>query len=83
MLTGGFGSSVARLLQESGYGDVTVKNIGIPDEFVEHGTQAILRAKYGLDAEGIVEEVLELFPGSTAQTCRSKLNNKAKTYVVG
>jgi deoxyxylulose-5-phosphate synthase len=38
-----------------------VKNIGIPDEFVEQGTQAILRSKYGLDARGITRQVLELF----------------------
>ena len=36
--------------------------IGVPDIFVEHGTQAGLRAKYGLDAKGIAKEVLALFP---------------------
>ena len=62
VLSGGFGSSVLELLQESGLHDVHVKAIGIPDEFVEHGTQAILRSKYGLDAEGIIRGVSELFP---------------------
>jgi 1-deoxy-D-xylulose-5-phosphate synthase len=61
-LSGGFGSGVLKLLQESGLCDIMVKNIGIPDEFVEHGTQDILRSKYGLDTEGIVRQVLELFP---------------------
>ncbi len=61
-LSGGFGNSVVDLLQKSGVGDTRVKSIGIPDEFVEQGTQAILRAKYGLDAEGITKQVLELFP---------------------
>ncbi|MFH1169650.1 MAG: 1-deoxy-D-xylulose-5-phosphate synthase [Chloroflexota bacterium] len=61
-LSGGFGSGVLRLLQDAGIYDVPVKNIGIPDEFVEQGTQAILRAKYGLDAEGIARQVLEMFP---------------------
>ncbi len=60
VLTGGFGSSVSSLLQESGINDVQVSSIGIADEFVEHGTQAILRAKYGLDTEGIVKRVLEM-----------------------
>ena len=77
VLNGGFGSSVTRLLQESGRCDVTVKNIGIPDEFVEHGTQAILRAKYGLDAKGIEQKVLELFPGYGVLPL--KVENKAKT----
>ena len=62
VLSGGFGSSVLKLLQECGQCDVQVKNMGIPDEFVEHGTQAILRSKYGLDTEGIVRQVLELSP---------------------
>jgi len=62
VLTGGFGSSVGRLLQSAGMCDVQLKNIGIPDEFVEHGTQAILRAKYGLDAGGIARQVMAMFP---------------------
>ncbi len=61
-LSGGFGNSVADLLQKSGINDIRVKSIGIPDEFVEQGTQAILRSKYGLDAEGIAKQVLGLFP---------------------
>jgi len=61
-LSGGFGSSVVALLQKSGMPDVRVKSIGIPDEFVEQGAQAILRSKYGLDAKGVVRQVLTLFP---------------------
>jgi 1-deoxy-D-xylulose-5-phosphate synthase len=61
-LSGGFGSRVLGLLQESGINDIQVKNISLPDEFVEQGTQAILRSKYGLDARGIAEQVLSLFP---------------------
>jgi 1-deoxy-D-xylulose-5-phosphate synthase len=62
-LSGGFSSGVARLLQDMELCDVPLKSIGIPDEFVEQGTQAILRAKYGLDAAGIARTVLSLFPG--------------------
>ena len=61
-LSGGFGNSVFDLLQQSGISDIRVKSIGIPDEFVEQGSQALLRAKYGLDAEGIARGVMELFP---------------------
>jgi 1-deoxy-D-xylulose-5-phosphate synthase len=59
VLYGGFGSSVVKLLQESGIGDVMVKSIGIPDEFVEQGSQTVLRDKYGLDAKGITRQVLD------------------------
>jgi 1-deoxy-D-xylulose-5-phosphate synthase len=64
VLTGGFGSSVTRLLQESGHSDVAVKIIGVPDEFIEHGTQAMLRSKYSLDAKGIAGKVRELLSES-------------------
>jgi 1-deoxy-D-xylulose-5-phosphate synthase len=60
-LSGGFGNSVVSLLQESGVNDAQVKSIGIPDEFVEQGAQAVLRSKYGLDAKGIARQVRELF----------------------
>jgi 1-deoxy-D-xylulose-5-phosphate synthase len=59
---GGFGSHVASLLQEHGHGETQVDNIGIPDEFVEHGAQDALRSKYGLDADGITRRVLKMFP---------------------
>jgi 1-deoxy-D-xylulose-5-phosphate synthase len=59
VLCGGFGSSVASLLAEAGL-NLKVKNLAIADEFVEHGTQAILRAKYNLDAEGIARESMNL-----------------------
>jgi len=78
VLIGGFGSSVNKLLQEYGRYDVQVKNIGIPDEFVEHGTQAILRSKYGLDAEGIVRQVLKQFPESGSDLSL-KVERKART----
>ncbi|MBW1947584.1 MAG: hypothetical protein JRI33_06550, partial [Deltaproteobacteria bacterium] len=32
----------------------------IPDVFVEHGSQEILREKYGLDAKGILKGALQL-----------------------
>ncbi|MFH1003776.1 MAG: transketolase C-terminal domain-containing protein, partial [Chloroflexota bacterium] len=59
-LSGGFGSSVAALLESSGRCGVLVKSLGIPDEFVEHGTLAILRQRYGLDAPGIARQVMAL-----------------------
>jgi len=61
ILSGGFGSSVAMTLQELGAGEIPLKNIGIPDEYVEQGTQATIRAKYGLDARGIAQQVLSMF----------------------
>ena len=59
-LSGGFGSSVTDLLQKSGISDVRVKSIGLPDRFIEQGSQTVLRAKYGLDAKGIARQIQSL-----------------------
>ncbi|HXX80330.1 MAG TPA: transketolase C-terminal domain-containing protein, partial [Thermodesulfovibrionales bacterium] len=53
VLAGGFGSAVLECLNKSGLDNVSVKRIGIEDEFVEHGSQSILRKRYHLDEEGI------------------------------
>ena len=52
-LMGGFGSAVLELLSDAGLTQVRVKRIGIPDSFVEQGSQAQLRADLGLDGAGI------------------------------
>jgi 1-deoxy-D-xylulose-5-phosphate synthase len=56
-LQGGFGSAVLELLAEEGVYDVRIKRIGIPDRFIEHGSQAQLRKDLGLDADGIAATV--------------------------
>ncbi|WP_461211495.1 1-deoxy-D-xylulose-5-phosphate synthase [Desulfocurvus sp. DL9XJH121] len=58
-LAGGFGSAVLELLADRGaLGGVSVLRLGLPDAFVEHGAQKLLRAKLGLDKEGIAKAVL-------------------------
>jgi 1-deoxy-D-xylulose-5-phosphate synthase len=59
-LMGGFGSAVLELFEEAEITDVTIKRLGIGDEFVEHGTQAQLREKHGIDAEGIASAIREI-----------------------
>jgi 1-deoxy-D-xylulose-5-phosphate synthase len=66
VVAGGFGSAVLELLADKGLTEVAVKRLGIPDVFVEHGSPAILRQKYGLDAAGILESALEIL-GKPAQ----------------
>lgn len=60
VLQGGFGSAILELLQAHGLDQVLVRCIGLPDEYIEHAPQSILRHKYGLDAEGIEKVVLEI-----------------------
>ena len=57
---GGFGSAVLEALNDQGITHVAVERLGVPDIFVEHGSPDVLRAKYGLDADGIVKAAARL-----------------------
>jgi 1-deoxy-D-xylulose-5-phosphate synthase len=57
---GGFGSAVLEALSDQGITHAVVERLGVPDIFVEHGSPGVLRAKYGLDADGIVEAAARL-----------------------
>ena len=61
VLAGGFGSAVLEALAEAGMDDVSVRRIGMPDIFIEHGTAADQRRSLQLDAEGIAQQVLSVF----------------------
>jgi 1-deoxy-D-xylulose-5-phosphate synthase len=56
-LHGGFGSAVLECLERARLSGIKTLRIGLPDRFIEHGSQAILRRKYGLDADGIYASV--------------------------
>ncbi|MCG6535547.1 MAG: 1-deoxy-D-xylulose-5-phosphate synthase, partial [Syntrophales bacterium LBB04] len=60
VLMGGIGSAVLEMLEKNGIYDVSVKRLGVKDEFVEHASQAELRRMYGIDDEGIMETVLAM-----------------------
>jgi 1-deoxy-D-xylulose-5-phosphate synthase len=51
---GGFGSSVAEFLHAEEFHHVEVSILGIPDTFIEHGSQSELKKMLGLDREGIM-----------------------------
>ena len=59
-LMGGAGSAVLESLQAAGLA-VPVLQLGLPDEFVEHGDPAKLMAMCGLDAAGIEQSILKRF----------------------
>jgi 1-deoxy-D-xylulose-5-phosphate synthase len=60
-LIGGFGSGVLELLAASRL-NARVECVGLPDNFVEHGAQELLRLHYELDSAGIVKRVKLAFP---------------------
>ena len=55
---GGMGSAVLEWLSDHGY-TPTVKRMGMPDEFVEHGTVAELRRICNMDIDSIVAAIKE------------------------
>ncbi len=61
VLEGGFGSAVLELLADAdAFTGLTVRRVGLPDAFVEHGAQKILRALCGIDKDGIKESLRTL-----------------------
>jgi 1-deoxy-D-xylulose-5-phosphate synthase len=64
-LAGGFGAAIMERCEQLGLRDVRFHRIGIPDEYVHHGTQDILRAQYDLHAEGIAKRVKEFVARTT------------------
>jgi 1-deoxy-D-xylulose-5-phosphate synthase len=63
-LPGGFGSAVVEYLSEKNL-KIDVLRIGLPDKFVDHGTQTELHQALGIDAEGIVKQVKDFCSNKT------------------
>lgn len=55
-LLGGFGSCVSEFLTDHGYKNPLLR-LGLPDDFIEHASQAEQREKYGLDAAGLEKAI--------------------------
>ena len=61
LVSGGLGSAVLELAEHRRFDAAAIRVHAIPDQFIEHGPQAYQRAKFHLDAAGIVETVLEFY----------------------
>ncbi len=57
---GGAGSAVAECLHAHGL-NPPVLQLGLPDQFIDHGDQARLLASVGLDADGILASIRQRF----------------------
>jgi 1-deoxy-D-xylulose-5-phosphate synthase len=64
-LSGGFGSAVLEAMAEMGLEGVETLCLGIPDRFVPHGSQRLLRQALGLDADGIYFRLRQFFTAAT------------------
>lgn len=77
ILSGGFGSRVLEVINNSGIGGVKVCNMCLPDNFVEHGDRKLLLAKYGLTVEETIANALKLL------SLRHFPNIKKRTQISG
>jgi len=57
-IKGGLGSAVLEHFADEGYTGISVKRIGIPDQFITHGSLPDLNKLTGLDVEGISRSLL-------------------------
>ena len=65
-LQGGVGSAILEFMADNDY-KCTVKRLGIPDKYIEHGTQPELWAECGYDAAAIEETALEMLAEQATQ----------------
>ncbi len=82
VVTNGYGSSVMEHLSEESI-HVPVVRIGWPDEFVEHGSVDLLRAKHGVTAEAAVERILALLEAATSTSAKAGPSGSAKPVALG
>lgn len=64
VVSGGFGSAVLEYLNACNL-RVPLEIVGWPDAFVEHGSDRLLREKYGLTPEAIAERILGRLEGGS------------------
>ena len=64
---GGMGSAVTEWAMEQGYASKVVR-LGVPDRYIEHGTQAQLYAECGYDTEAIVAKAVDMVQARGAES---------------
>lgn len=72
-IMGGFGSAVIEFMADQGYSSQIIR-LGIPDEYIHHGTQEELWADCGFDKDSIIQTVKKMLEWVETVTI---LNEKA------
>lgn len=54
VIMGGAGSACLECMTQLGFNNL-VLNLGLPDQFIEHGDPKLLLSKYGLDQTGVIQ----------------------------
>jgi 1-deoxy-D-xylulose-5-phosphate synthase len=72
-LAGGFGSAILEFAEANNLNTAGIKRMGIPDKFIQHGSRNQLLSMMGLDKEGIMQQVRNIFIADTIPR-RVKIN---------
>jgi 1-deoxy-D-xylulose-5-phosphate synthase len=59
VIAGGFGSAIIEYMSDHNF-HANIRRLGIPDRFIDHGTQQELYHECGFDEEGIIKAVKEM-----------------------
>ena len=69
-ITGGLGSAVIEFMCDHNY-SAQIKRLGIPDRFIEHGTQTELYMECGFDKQGIFDAAMDLLAQTTTKASQA------------
>jgi 1-deoxy-D-xylulose-5-phosphate synthase len=75
VIQGGFGSAVLEFMVENNF-SATVKLLGIPDKFIEHGSPEDLYRECGIDVKGITNSVIELIEKTESLKSLNKVTSE-------
>ncbi|CUL15961.1 1-deoxyxylulose-5-phosphate synthase [Listeria monocytogenes] len=64
LLKGGFGASVLEFIEANNYRDVIMHRIGLPDEFISHGSVSIILESFGISTTELVLKIKEMLAQS-------------------
>ncbi|MCX7698903.1 MAG: 1-deoxy-D-xylulose-5-phosphate synthase [Candidatus Goldbacteria bacterium] len=59
VIHGGFGETILRIISENNLKNIKVKQLGIPDKFIEHGTVEECREEAGLTENNFLKHIKE------------------------
>jgi 1-deoxy-D-xylulose-5-phosphate synthase len=71
-IVGGFGSAVLEFMSEHNYTSI-LKRLGVPDKFIEQGTQHDLYKECGYDEEGIYQSIKSLLGIKKSRKAKSQV----------
>jgi len=67
-LIGGFGHYIGGFAGQWGYNDISIRHLGLPDKFINHGKRSALLKEIGLDSGSIASSVLNFAEARTDVT---------------